>query len=166
MNTKELIELLSKKYPPPVSAFIPEFRCGTGYSRDSRADAIAMDLWPSATNGLQLVGFELKVSRADWLREIKNPHKATPIKQFCDRWYVVCSDAKVVKYADELPHGWGLIFAEDGKEGKHLHTMIEAPKLEPLPLDRAFAAALMRRATRVDGLAHVVPPSDDWKKKS
>jgi hypothetical protein len=53
------------------------------------------------------------------------------------------------------------MFAEDGK----LVTFIEAPKLEPRPLDRAFIAALMRRATRVDGLAHLVPPSNDWGKK-
>jgi hypothetical protein len=60
-----------------------------------------------------------------------------------------------------IPKGWGLMFAEDGK----LVTMIEAPKLEPL-LDRAFIAALMRRATRVDGIAHLVPPNNDWAKKA
>jgi hypothetical protein len=124
--------------------------------RESRADAIAMHIWPSAKSGLELVGFELKVFRSDWLRELKpwNRDKATPIKQFCDRWYVVAANSKIVKYADELPEGWGLIFAEDGK----LVTFIEAPKLQPAPLGRAFIAALMRRATRADGLAHVVPP--------
>jgi hypothetical protein len=94
------------------------------------------------------------------LRELKQPYKADPIKQFCDRWYVVCADAKIVKYADELPHGWGLMFAEGGK----LVEFIEAPKLTPQPVDRAFLAALMRRATRVDGLAHLVPPNSDWGK--
>jgi hypothetical protein len=156
MDTKNLIELLAANNPPPACAFIPEFRCGTGYSRESRADAIAMHLWPSAPQGLELVGFELKVSRSDWLRELKQPYKADPIKQFCDRWYVVCANDKIVKYVDELPKGWGLIFAEDG----NLVTFIEAPKLNPLPLDRAFIAALMRRATRVDRLAHLVPPAN------
>jgi hypothetical protein len=119
-----------------------------------------MHLWPSAPHGLELVGFELKVSRSDWLRELRQPNKADPIKQFCDRWYVVCADAKIVKYVEELPKGWGLMFAEDGK----LVEFIEAPKLNPLPLDRAFVAALMRRATRVDGLTHIIPQSNDWKK--
>jgi hypothetical protein len=162
MDTKKLIALLAADNPPPNCAFIPEFRCGTGYSRESRADAISMHLWPSAPQGLELIGYELKVSRGDWLRELKQPNKADPIKQFCDRWYVVGADVSIVKYADELPKGWGLMFAEDGK----LVTMIEAPKLEPLPLDRAFIAALMRRATRVDGLAHLVPPNNDWAKKA
>jgi hypothetical protein len=162
MKTDELLKLLSTQWRPPSCAFIPEFRCATGYARESRADAIAMNLWPSAKDGLKLYGFELKVSRGDWLREMKQTYKAEPIKQFCDYWYVVCADVTIVKYADEMPKGWDLMFAENGK----LITMIEAPKLEPLPLDRAFVAALMRRATRVDGLSHLVPTNNDWSKKT
>lgn len=153
MKSVDLIHLLSKQFSPPSRAFIPEFRCGTGYTRETRVDAIAMELWPSSKGGMEITGFELKISRSDWLRELKDPHKATPIKQFCDRWYLVVADLKVIKYADELPEGWGLMFAEKGE----LHTMIEAPKLEAKPIDKAFIGALMRRATRVDGLAHLVP---------
>lgn len=162
MKTAEVMALLAARYSPPERAFIPEFRCGTGYSRDSRADALAMGLWPSAKGGLEITGFEVKTSRADWLRELKNPYKSTPVKQFCDRWYLVVGDLKVITYATELPDGWGLMFQENGE----LHTMIEAPKLEPIPLDRAFIAALMRRATRVDGLPHIVPPNLDYKPKA
>jgi hypothetical protein len=104
--------------------------------------------------GLELVGFELKISRGDWLRERKQPWKADPIKQFCDRWYLVVSDLKIVKYADELPVDWGLQFVENGK----ILTMIEAPKLVPCPIDRAFLASVMRRATKITGGAVVYPP--------
>ena len=157
MKSIELLELLAKQYNPPTHAFIPEFRCGTGYSRDTRADAIAMGLWPSAKNGMEITGFELKISRSDWLRELKNPDKASPVKQFCDRWYLVVSDLKVITYADELPKGWGLMYAENGE----IKTMIEAPKLQALTPDKAFIAALMRRATRVDKF-HIVPPNTDY----
>lgn len=142
MKTEELLKLLSQQWPSPNYAFISEFRGGTGYSRESRADALAMDLWPS--KGLELFGFELKVSRGDWLHELKNPFKAEPIKQFCDKWYLVVSDLKIVKYADELPYGWGLMFHEDGK----IITMIEAKKLTPVPIDRLFLASLMRRVVK------------------
>ena len=161
MRTSELLQLLSQRYQPPSGAFIPEFVAGTGAYSNSRADALAMELWES--NGWEIHGFELKVSRADWLRELKvwNTEKATPVKRFCDRWYVVAANSKIVKYADELPRGWGLMFAEDDKDGgKRLHTMIEAPKLTPEPYGRHFIASLMRRATRVDGLAHIVPPHE------
>lgn len=142
MKSSELIQLLAKKYPPPDMSFIPEFRGGTGWSCETRADAIAMHTWPS--KGLELIGFELKVSRSDWLRELKQPLKAEPVKRFCDRWYLVVSNLKVITYADELPKGWGLMFAENGE----IHTMIEAPKLNPEPIDRPFLASLMRRATK------------------
>lgn len=161
MKSGELLQLLSKHYTPPTRAFIPEFRCGTGWSRDTRADAIAMELWPSAKEGLEITGFELKISRSDWLRELKNPYKASPVKQFCDKWYLVVSDLKIITYADELPAGWGLMYAENGE----IRTMIEAPKLPAIPCDRSFIAALFRRATRVDGLAHVVPPNTDYAKR-
>jgi hypothetical protein len=52
----------------------------SGWSRESRADAIARHLWPS--QGLELIGFELKVSRSDWLREIKDPYKCESKKAF------------------------------------------------------------------------------------
>lgn len=160
MKTEDLLKLLAKDYQPPAYAFIPEFRASTGYGIETRADAIAMSLWKSNKDGLEITGFELKVSRSDWLREINimNQDKATPIKRFCDRWYVVASDSKIVKYVDELPDGWGLIFAEDdGNGGKRLHTMVGAKKLTPDPYERHFVASLMRRATRVDGLTHIVP---------
>ena len=70
-KTLKVIEALRAMYPHPAHAIIFEFRGGTGWGRVSRVDAIAMDLWPS--EGLELIGFEIKTSRQDWLREVKNP---------------------------------------------------------------------------------------------
>src|SRR3990167_6404645 len=150
MKTEELLQLLASEYQPPSRAFLPEFRAATGYGNgECRCDALAMDLWQSNKYGLELHGFELKVSRADWLRELKQPLKSEEIKRFCDRWYVVAANSKIVKYADELPKGWGLEFAENGK----LVNFIEAEKLTPEPYGRGFLASVMRRATRIDGLS-------------
>jgi hypothetical protein len=142
MKTKELITLLAQRWPLPDNAFFPEFRGGTGWSCEQRADAIAMDLWPS--HGLELFGFEVKTSRADWLREMKQPWKADFMKKYCDRWYLVVSDLSIVKYAYELPPDWGLMFAEEGR----LVTMIEAKKLAPEPIPRTVLASLMRRVAK------------------
>ena len=144
MKSDELLKILASEWPAPNCAFIPEFRGGTGWSREQRADAIAMHTWPS--RGLELIGFELKISRSDWLRELKNPYKAESIKAFCDRWYLVVSDLKVITYAEELPTGWGLMYAEDGK----IRTMVEAKKLNPEPIDRLFLASLMRRINKAN----------------
>lgn len=145
-KSKELLDFLSRHYPSPDLAFISEFRSGTGWSREQRVDALAMHLWPS--RGLELIGFELKVSRADWKREMLQPDKCNHVKQFCDKWYLVVYDLKVIKYAEELPQGWGLMFLENDK----IVTMIEAEKLTPAPIDRLFLASLMRRITRLPPL--------------
>ncbi len=155
MSSKELLAHLAAEWSSPDCAFIPEFRGGTGWSRESRADAIAMHCWPS--RGLELVGFELKISRGDWLRERKQPWKADPIKQFCDRWYLVVSDASIVRDMDEIPADWGFMFPvqpghpENQTDHVALITYKPAPKLNAVLPDKAFIAALMRRATKMTG---------------
>jgi hypothetical protein len=141
---------LAEHYSSDAFAFLPEFRGGTGWGRESRADAIAMHLWPS--EGLHLIGFELKTSRADWLRELKQPNKADPIKQFCDRWYLVVDDASIVKHhptlnETELPSDWGLMVPNYSSYPYKLRVAQEAPRLKPEPIDRLFLASLMRRAS-------------------
>lgn len=144
-KTEKLIALLGKRYAGDGFGFLPEFRGGTGWGRESRADAIAMDLWPS--RGLELIGFELKTSRADWLRELKQPDKADPIKQFCDRWYLVVDDMSITKYdSEEVPDDWGLMWPDTSRFPLELKVVKEAPKLAPMPIDRLFLASLMRRA--------------------
>lgn len=151
-KTEKLITLLAEHYPSPAFAFLPEFRGGTGWGRESRADAIAMHTWPS--EGLELIGFELKTSRSDWLRELKQPNKCDPIKQFCDRWYVVVDDMDIVRHyknqeEDEVPKDWGFMRISYESFPYKLKVMKEAPKLNPLPIDRLFLASLMRRASAV-----------------
>lgn len=151
-KTDKLIALLSQQYPEPRFAFIPEFRAGTGFGRESRADAIAMDLWPSA--GLELIGFELKTSRSDWLRELKQPDKADPIKQFCDRWYLVVDESSIVRHGlgeSEVPIDWGFISPDYSSYPYKPKVTKEAPKLTPEPIDRLFLASLMRRASSRPG---------------
>lgn len=89
-----------------------QVRNATGYNRVTRtADALAMSLWPS--RGLHLHGFEIKVSRHDWLRELKNPEKAEEIAQYCHFWWVVAPDGVVP--AEEVPANWGLLALKAGK---------------------------------------------------
>lgn len=143
MNTPELLKKLASKYPAPAYAFLAQVRNGTGYLNVTRtADAMVMGLWPS--RGLELVGFELKVSRSDWLRELKNPDKAEDLVGFCDRWYVVAADDKIVD-GDELPPNWGLMTAMG--RGGAIKIVKEAPKLQPKEIDRLFLASIFRNVT-------------------
>lgn len=106
LNTKEITERLSKTFSVPNYGFITQVRSGTGNGSCRTADAMAMSLWPS--RGLHLLGFEVKVSRTDWINELKNPSKAEEIAKFCHEWYLVVNSPDIVKEG-ELPATWGLI---------------------------------------------------------
>lgn len=153
MHSAELMDRLRRRYPPPAFALFAEVGDQTG-GRNRSADAIAMGLWRS--RGIDLMGFEIKVDRRDWLREYKNPEKAEPIARFCDRWWIVVSDPEIV--ADgELPAGWGLIVPR----GDGLAVSVDAPKLEPVPMTRLFLAALMRAKHKVNPLETAVREARD-----
>jgi hypothetical protein len=126
-------------YSAPEWAIFFEVPSATGGGAARRADAIAMSLWPS--RGLEIHGFEIKVDRRDWLRELKTPEKAEEIAAFCDRWWVVA--APDVAKDGELPAGWGLLLMN----GTNLRMKREAPKREGVVVTRPFLAALLRAAS-------------------
>ena len=96
-----------------------------------------MSLWPS--RGLELIGFEIKASRGDWLSELKNPAKAEEISRFCDRWYIVAGSEGIVR-TGELPAAWGLMMPK----GKGLRIEVESRGTEARAIDRLFLASLLR----------------------
>lgn len=139
MNTNELMTMLRERYPKDAYAFFTEVPDGTGGNCRRHCDALVMSLWPS--RGLTLTGFELKVSRGDWIKELKQPAKADSIARYCDFWYLVVSDEKIVQRG-ELPATWGLMMPVGGK----LKVKTEATKLEAEPISRKFIAGLFRAA--------------------
>ena len=142
-TTPDVKAALRERYCKPEWAYFEEVANTTGVGGNRYADAVALNLYPS--RGLTLNGFEIKVSRSDWLRELKKPDKAEQsIVKYCDHWYVVTLP-DIVKEG-ELPSTWGLILYKDGK----LREAVKAPKLEAKSLDRGFIAALLRRANEID----------------
>jgi hypothetical protein len=143
MNAAELMVLVQGRFSQPEWALFPQVRDAAGFSASRTMDALAVSLWPS--RGLEWHGIELKVSRADWVRELRNPAKAEGFCTQCDRWWVVVSDRRIV-HNGELPPTWGLL----APHGKGLRAFVEAPLMGARgPLDRSFVAAVMRRASQV-----------------
>ena len=132
-----LFAALRTRYPDNAYALFHHVRSTTGTSASRTADAIAFSLWPS--RGLELEGFEMKSSRSDWLREKDAPEKADEIAKFCDRWWLVIADEKIVQDG-ELPPTWGLLVYKKDK----LVCRKQAPKLDPKPMERGFIASLFR----------------------
>jgi hypothetical protein len=142
LNTQEIKAALRERYGKPEWAIFFEVANGTGARQQRYADAVAMNLFPS--RGLEIHCFEIKKSRNDWKKELKNPAKAETVFRYCDRWWIVAAE-NVVRDG-ELPPTWGLILAKDGR----LRQAKAAPPLSPVSLDRAFAAALLRRSGERD----------------
>ena len=144
-----MLALLERRYREtkgngPAWAFIPHVRNAAGFDATRTLDAVAMGLWPS--RGLELHGHEIKVSRADWLREMRNPAKAEAGARLVDRWWLVISDPSIVQEG-ELPPTWGLMVA--GKRG--LVVRKQAPQLPATDapwMPRSFLAALLRASVR------------------
>lgn len=135
-------------------AFVTHVRNAAGFDASRTVDAIAMALWPS--RGLVLNGFEVKVSRSDWLRELKKPAKAEQFARLVDFWWLAVADDKVVQDG-ELPEGWGLLVARGSKlfcvrEAKALHDLTPVNRREaalPEAFGRSFLASMLRAACRV-----------------
>lgn len=147
LTERDVLDLLHMRYSVPGAGNGPRYaraehvKSGAGFDAPRCADFIAMDLWPS--RGLHLHGHEVKVSRSDWLVELKHPEKADAFKRYMDRWWLVVSDRAIVK-PGELPAGWGLMYERDGRIVCHR----AAAALDPLPLPRSMLAPLLR-ATQV-----------------
>ena len=112
-------------------------RSHAGFDARRTADFVAMDLWPSG--GLRLHGHEVKVSRSDWLRELKDPSKAAEFIPWMNCWWLAVSDKRIVR-PGELPDGWGLLVMRDGD----MAVAKPASKREARPLTPTRLAALLR----------------------
>ena len=101
------------------------------------ADFVAMDSWQSGK--FELAGHEVKVSRSDWLRELKDPAKAAEFTPYMHRWWLVVPDASIVRDG-EIPEFWGLMALAGGQ----LRAVRRAPRLDAIPLPPNRLAAFVR----------------------
>jgi len=122
-------------------------KVSAGFDARRICDYMAMDLWPGGygrATGPKLHGHEVKVSRSDWLTELRDPDKAEAFRRYCDFWWLAVSDRAIVK-PGELPEGWGLMVAS----GNSMRVATPAARnttVEPLP--RHVQATLLRATTK------------------
>lgn len=120
-------------------------RVTAGFDARRTCDYMALDLWPGGygpTALPKLHGHEVKVSRGDWLAELREPEKAEAFARYCDYWWLVAADKSIVR--DDLPEGWGLMVPS----GPRLRVVRPAPRRTPEPMGRHLQATLMRAVTK------------------
>jgi hypothetical protein len=138
-TSDEVMDALKIRYNNYGFVLLKNVANGVG-NKSRYADAIVMSLF--ASRGLNIYGFEIKVSRQDWLHELKHPDKADVIHNMCDGWYIVTGDPSIV-LEGELPEGWGLLTA---KNKKTLIEIVKPTLKERQPtIDRHFLASILVR---------------------
>lgn len=145
-NSDAVCSAIRRAYPWPEYVAMFEVADATGFAGSGRADAVVMGTWPS--RGLLLHGMEIKVSRSDWLRELKNPAKAESFANRCDQWSLIAGDDSVAKLA-EIPSPWGFAVLEKGK----FKWVKQPERLTPIAMDRKFLASIMRACENTHGIA-------------
>ena len=109
----------------------------TGAYSGRRADAVVMNLWPSKSHQLHVM--EVKVSRGDFMNEMKDLTKWEAIGQYAN-FFWLCVPVGLVS-VDEVPAAWGLM--ELTKGGLRIKKQAPA-NTAPKPITRGFAASLLR----------------------
>lgn len=128
---------MAKHFKSPEWAFFTHVNEGTGRNLGRIVDALAMSLYPS--RGLHLHGFEVKVSRGDWLRELADPSKADGWFQACHGWWLA-TPPDIIRRED-LPHGWGHLVVKPTGECR---AAVTAPIRDVPPLNWERMAGFLR----------------------
>jgi len=157
MDAETILTALANKYRGPEWAFFKEVRCGTGYSMgarifgreapgrspEKRLDAYAFHLWPSG--GYMPHVFEIKITRSDFLREMKRPKKYVSALALSQFFYYVTPKGLV--QPDEVPDEAGLIWVAVRHADPPLYCRMKkkAPDRGLPEFDWAFFASICRR---------------------
>lgn len=139
---KDILALLQKQYSGTEQwAFFPRLRTGTGYGKDSTQylDAWAMQLWGEQAR----ITFEVKVSRSDFLAELKTPIKRRLGLLLSNEFYFVAP--KGIIKPSELPLECGLreVCGDD-----RIVTRVAAPWRDTSKPTWRFLASIARRVAR------------------
>lgn len=125
------------------------------------ADFIALDKYPGIPYGSQLAvhWHEVKVSRADWLAELRQPEKSEAFTRYAHYRWLVVPTSQIVG-VEELPAGWGMLVVK-GTEAPRLRASIAAHRHdpEPMPLDLSISVAAAAQRTGARELAHRDAPT-------
>ncbi len=111
MTASDVDRALHARYPGDPWFYFSQVRAATGYDLDRTIDGLAVNVWPSS---FEVLAFEVKVSRGDFLRELADPAKRRPFVERSTGFYFVCP-AGLIK-PEEVPVECGLLWVHEPSE--------------------------------------------------
>lgn len=145
LTASDLVAAVRARYEPPEWHLESEVTLA-----GRRLDVVALNLW--AARQWRIVGFEIKVSRGDWLRELDAFQKSEEWCAVVDAFYVV-TPPKLVRDG-ELPEGWGLLELNGSRMMTRRHaTTREGRTTIPREIAARFIGRAADEARRQDRTA-------------
>lgn len=138
-TSADILAKLDERFPSPEWATFGELRDLAGFAAHRTIDFFAMHTW--ASKGFRRVAVEVKVSRADFMREIEDPSKREPWIVRSNEFYFAVPTGLVKP--DEVPEECGLF--ECGKTLRRTKVAMQR-KLSDDSLSPSFVAVLLRNA--------------------
>lgn len=140
MTASRIIDVLArKKWPDSDYLLIPEAPQDSS-RQGRRADLLVIALWQS--RGLQRDVVEIKVSVADWRRELKNAEKADWWFHHANKFWVAVPSYIAMTVREELPTGWGLLACTPDT----VTVLVSADRHDAEPLTWPQTVGLLRAA--------------------
>lgn len=137
MTADKIIRVLMDYHKKYSCLVFRELRRGVGYSYDRTIDLFTFETWPS--RGFNRIAYEVKISRSDFVREIRDPSKRAGFRKFANEFYFATPPGLLSP--GEIPSDTGLIeISETGRR----KIIISSPHIENPP-DWGFLASLARR---------------------
>lgn len=157
----QLHEAVRNTYAHPNYMYMQEVRNATGFDANRSADGIAVGLYKSC--GRAIHGFEMKVSRTDWQKELSNLGKSESWLRFCHRWALIVPDESIIKNG-ELPAAWGLGIPYQSRANAlpKIKWIVKPPELHPDPFNMVFLTAIMYAARQIDVPAQTKALRDEY----
>jgi hypothetical protein len=149
---KTLLEFYKSESKYKEVLFFDELRVGTGFGNGSeqRIDGWAINLYPS--KGYHTVAYEIKVSRHDFQRELKNPLKRRQALLVSKQFYFITPEGLLKP--EEIPIECGLkeVFWNSHLQKLEIRTVLDAPLRDISPPSWRFLASIARRIEKLDSL--------------
>lgn len=142
----EIVKLLAEKYNETGHyVCATEVSNGTGAYARRRLDFVAVDCWPSS--GLNIMGFEIKVSKSDFRRELFDPSKHNIFFDEIDYYSIVAPDY-VLDDQRIIPPKWGIVHVVRNDGGELVFKTVRKPLAlhdeKDRKIGRGFMASLIR----------------------
>lgn len=157
MTAKQVKNCLKARHPAPEWVWAEEFALVPGFVQvdaygGGRIDGLALNCYPS--RGHLIVGYEVKVSRGDFLAELKQPEKRRLAVSMVDRFFFAVPRGLV--RPDEIPADCGLIECWMGDFG------VQSAEKDQRPNSRLRLDRWPKKTTRHELLAKAVGELPRW----